>query len=176
MLVRFAMLLSAELHKPMYTWRTCLDACAFAPASKVAAAVGVNRRTIEGYRFGSRRHPEHAIARAVADCGDHVLYRGEETLEPGLYDHRRYRQPWRELVGCLVGRGFSYRQFERFGLESGYVWHVAAGKWTRLRLPHGEALLRAWWSAQRRTWRPRGPRKPEYAAVHPGAVLQPLAW
>ena len=107
-----------------------------------------------------------------------MLYRGEETLEPGLYDHRRYRQSWRELVGCLVGRGFSYRQFERFGLESGYVWHVAAGKWTRLRLPHGEALLRAWWSAQRRTWHPRGPRKPEeYAAVHPGAdVLQPLAW
>ena len=172
------MLLSNELHKPMYTWRTCLDACALAPASKVAAAVGVSRRTIEGYQFGSRRRPEHAIARAVADCGDHVLYRGEETLEPGLYDHRRYRQSWRELVGCLVGRGFSYRQFEWFGLESGYVWHVAAGKWTRLRLPHGEALLRAWWSAQRRTWHPRGPRKPEeYAAVHPGAdVLQPLAW
>ena len=177
MLGRFAMLLSNELLKPMYTWQTCLDACAFAPASLVAAVVGVSRRAIERYQRGSRgRRPEHAIARAIADCADHVLHRGEETLAPGLYDYRRYGQPWRDLVGCLVGRGYTYRQFERFGLDTGYTWHVAAGNRTRLRLPHGEALLRAWWSAQGGTWCPRGPRKPEYAAVHPGDVLPPLVW
>ena len=121
------MLLSNELHKPIYTWQTCLDACAFAPVSLVAVAAGVSRRAIKRYQHGSRgRRPEHAIARAIVDCADHVLHRGEGTLAPGLYDHRRYGQPWRDLVGCLMGRGYTYRQFERLGLDAGWMRAIVA--------------------------------------------------